>query len=128
MKRFERGGVSPPPQSVLQDRGFSPEETQSAPAARLLKLSHTDKRTNRHGACKRWFPHSTRRARPVRCAPCAGLPPRSVRKDRSMPSSPYSSPPAATGHFRWPAFQSAADAASRRRCRHTRSEEHTSEL
>ena len=62
---------------------------------------------------------SARKAPPARCGLCAGLPPQSVRKDRSTPSSPYSFPPAATGHFRSRAFPSVASAASTRRCRRT---------
>src|SRR5208337_2753732 len=61
-------------------------------------------RTNRHAACKRWFPKSTRKARPASCEPCAELPPRFAHKDRSMPSFPYSSPQQPPVIFNGPHF------------------------
>src|SRR6266404_7341763 len=64
-------------------------QIQNASPPRLLKLSHTDMRTNRHVACKSWYSHSARKAPPARYESCAELPPRSVHKDRSKPSFPY---------------------------------------
>src|SRR5208282_4988362 len=94
-------------------------ETHTAPPPLPPKLSHIEMRTNRRAACKRWFPKSAHKEPSAWSEPSAESWPQSARKDRPMPSYPYSSPPAAIVHSQSPASPSAASAVSRRRCRHT---------
>src|SRR5208282_4068013 len=64
-------------------------EAQTAPAARLLKLSHKDMRTNRHAGCRTWYSKPAHTAQSARFAACAEPVPPLFPPDRSPPSVQY---------------------------------------